>query len=230
MSLTIPSADTPLAEETVQALAKLLRQRLAAPAARRVCYRRFSPELCYGRHRGPAGPDARPAAVVALLYPARGQWQLPLILRPGSMSEHAGQISLPGGGGEPGELPQACALRELHEELGVDPAIVRLLGALPPIHVYASNFLVHPFVAITPQRPTFQPDAREVAELLEVPIAHLLNEQNHATHTIVRGHLSFRAPCITFQGRHIWGATALILGELFDVLEGLQRDGRCDRA
>ena len=142
--------------------------------------------------------------MVSLLYPSGGQWHLPLILRPASMTEHAGQISLPGGGIEPGEAAPACALRELHEELGVDPALVQMLGSLPPIYVYASNFLVHPFVAITAERPAFRPDSREVAELLEVPLPHLLDQRNYETHTIVRGQLSFDAPCITFQGRHIW--------------------------
>jgi 8-oxo-dGTP pyrophosphatase MutT (NUDIX family) len=212
------------AEEQVDRLAAQLRQRLAAHAGTAVCYQRFAPELSYGRHRGPAGPDAKPAAVVALFYPFGGQWHLPLILRPASMSDHAGQISLPGGGAEPGEAAQVCALRELHEELGVDPALVRILGSLPPIYVYASNFWVHPFVAIASERPPFRPDPREVAELLELPIPHLLDQRNYETLTIVRGHLSFGAPSISFQGRHIWGATALILGELLNVITNREQD------
>jgi len=206
-------------------LAETLRRRLAAAAPSTAgCYRRFVPELSYGRHRGPAGPDARPAAVVALLYPARGQCYLPLTLRPVSMTDHAGQICLPGGGAEQGEAARTCALRELHEELGVDPAPLRVLGSLPPIYVYASNFLVCPFVAWAPQRPDFCPDPREVAELLELPVAHLLDERNYRTQAMMRGPLSFQAPGIMFQGRHIWGATALILGELLAVLRGAQEE------
>jgi 8-oxo-dGTP pyrophosphatase MutT (NUDIX family) len=109
-------------------------------------------------------------------------------------------------------------LRELHEELGVAPNDVTILGSLPPVFVYASNFLVRPLVAIAPQRPAFRPDSREVAGLLELPLPHLMDERNYGTCTIARGSLSFRAPCITFQGRHIWGATALILGALLDVI------------
>jgi 8-oxo-dGTP pyrophosphatase MutT (NUDIX family) len=214
----------PIAEGTANHLAATVQERLTARAGMAlVGYRRFAPELCYGRHRGPAGPDARPAAVVALFYPSRGQWHLPLILRPAWMSEHAGQISLPGGGAEPGETAAACALRELHEELGVAPAGVRMLGSLPPIYVYASNFLVRPFVALATQRPAFQPDSREVAELLELPVPHLVNERNYETHTMARGQLSYEAPCMTFQGRHIWGATALILGELLNIIVDPER-------
>jgi 8-oxo-dGTP pyrophosphatase MutT (NUDIX family) len=211
------------AEEQRDWLAEQLRQRLAAHDWTAASYQRFAPELSYGRHRGPAGPDARPAAVVALFYPSNGQWHLPLILRPASMSAHASQISLPGGGAEPGEAAEACALRELHEELGVDPARVRMLGALPPIYVYASNFFVRPFVALASERPPFRPDPREVAELLELPLPHLMDQRNYETHAIVRGHLSFEAPCITFQGRSIWGARALILGELLNVIVDHER-------
>lgn len=195
-----------------------LRQRLAAPTRPALCYRRFVPELTYGRHRGPAAPNAKPASVVVLFYPIRGRWHLPLTLRPISMTAHGGQVSLPGGGAEPGEAAWPCALRELHEELGVAPTGIRALGSLPPIYVYASNFLVRPLVAWIPQRPAFRPCPREVAELLEVPVAHLLDKRNYWTQAIVRGPLSFRAPGIAFQGRHIWGATALILGQLLEVL------------
>jgi 8-oxo-dGTP pyrophosphatase MutT (NUDIX family) len=208
----------PGAEGNLDRWAAVLRRRLATQCRPASCYRRFAPELSFGRHRGPAGADAKPAAVTALFYPAGGRWHLPLILRPTSMIYHAGQISLPGGGAEPCEAAEACALRELHEELGVAPDDVTILGSLPPVFVYASNFLVHPLVAVTPQRPEFRPDAREVAELLELPLPHLADERNHGICTITRGSLSFQAPCITFQGRPIWGATALILGALLDVI------------
>lgn len=202
-------------------LPAILQRRLAAEGSSAAArYRRFVPELSYGRHRGPAAADARPAAVVALLYPSGGQWQLPLILRPASMVAHAGQLCLPGGGREPGETAGQCALRELHEELGVALEPVRVLGALPPIYVYASNFLVQPFVAHTPARPEFRPDPREVADLLHIPLAHLLNASHYRVQTITRGQLAFAAPGIAFQGRHIWGATALILGELLERVRG----------
>jgi 8-oxo-dGTP pyrophosphatase MutT (NUDIX family) len=213
-------------ESPPEQLAENLRQRLAAQPSRAANYRRFVPELSYGRHRGPAGPGAKPAAVVALFYPACGQWRLPLTVRPASMSDHAGQICLPGGGMEPGEGASSCALRELREELGVDSAAVQVLGSLPPIFVYASNFLVRPFVALAPERPSFQPDPREVAELVELPWPHLIDGRNHRSRAIVRGPLSFQAPGIVYQDHHIWGATALILGELLEVLDVAATNGR----
>lgn len=201
-----------------------LRRGLAAQTPWSAAYRRFLPELSYGRHRGPAGPDARRAAVIALFYPFAGQWHLPLIVRPASLADHAGQVCLPGGGLDPGESPRQGALRELHEELGVDPAAVETLGVLPPIYVYASNFLVHPFVALTPDRPRFRPNTAEVAQLLELPWGHLGNGHNSCVEQIVRGRLAFRAPGVAFHGRHIWGATAMILGELSSLVDAAMLD------
>jgi 8-oxo-dGTP pyrophosphatase MutT (NUDIX family) len=178
----------------------------------------FAPELSYGRHRGPVGPGARAAAVVLLLYPWRGEWHLPLILRPESMSDHGGQISLPGGRGEPGESAEQCALRELSEELGVMSDDVTVLGQLASIVVYASNYLVTPFVATSAVRPQFEPNASEVQELYEVPLAHVLDDRCRESLTVEQGHLRFRAPSIVFQGRHIWGATGVILGQFAEML------------
>jgi 8-oxo-dGTP pyrophosphatase MutT (NUDIX family) len=152
--------------------------------------------------------------VVALLYPSRGEWYLPLILRPASMNHHARQIGLPGGGAEPGESAEQCALRELEEELAVRPDRVDVLGQLAPIFVFASNFHVTPYVAMAWERPEFQPNPSEVEGLLEVPLEQILDRARWGTRVIKRGRLEFRAPSFVFRGRHIWGATGLILDQL----------------
>ncbi len=164
---------------------------------------RFDPDLSYGRHRGPSGPGSRSAAVVALLYPHRGQWHLPLILRPTSMTDHAGQISLPGGRNDTGETPERCALRELHEELGVPPGQVTILGRLRSILVFASNHCVTPLVATCRGRPEFHPNPAEVDRLFEVPLTSLLNESRWQPCQIKRGQLKFQAPGIVLGERHI---------------------------
>ena len=96
-----------------------LRDRLAEPLPGRCAQARFEPELAYGRHSGPAPSSARQAAVVVLLYEHAGEWTTPLTVRPAHLTNHAGQVSLPGGLVEPGETTAAAALRELEEELGV---------------------------------------------------------------------------------------------------------------
>ena len=153
-----------------------------------------------------------------------GQWHLPLILRPASMSEHAGQISLPGGGAEPGEAAQRAPCANCTRNWASIPHCVQMLGSLPPIYVYASNFLVRPFVALATERPAFQPGfprSRRTAGIARAAFVGPTELRN--THDCARAAF-VRAPCITFQGRHIWGATALILGELLNVILDRERD------
>lgn len=191
-----------------------LMARLAEPLPGRRAQRTFLPELAYGRHHGPPAHDARAAAVLALLYPVGETWYVPLTLRPSHLSDHAGQVSFPGGMCEPGESAEACAVRELHEELGAPAEPLRVLGRLSSVYVFASNFQVTPVVAITSRRPDFEPNPAEVARLLELPLAALEDQQLRGFHLIERGRLLFRTPHLEFDGARIWGATCLMLGEL----------------
>lgn len=194
-------------------------RRLTQPLPGRPAQAQFEPEMSFGRHFGPPPPDARPAAVVALMYPHAGQWHVPLTVRPTSMQTHAGQISFPGGGVEPGESPEEAVLRELHEELGVDPVTVRLLGQLSPLYLYNSNYLVLAWTAVLDARPDFAPDPHEVAELLELPLGQLADRRHWGvTARRARG-IGVRVPHIRIGQHRIWGATSMILGELVAVLE-----------
>lgn len=179
------------------------------------------PELGYGRYRAPALPGARPAAVCVLFYPHGGGWHLPLTLRPAHMVDHAGQVSFPGGRIDAGETAVQCALRELHEELGIADDALQVLGQLSTIYLYSSHFRVAPVVACLPHRPSFAPNPGEVAELLEVPVAHLLDRAHRGVHPIARRSFTCLAPHIEFLGHKIWGATAVILSELLCILEDL---------
>lgn len=187
----------------------------------REAQRRLEPGLCYGRHFGPPTHRARQAAVVALLYPHAGGWHLPLTVRPTTLRGHAGQISLPGGVIEPGEASEAAALRELEEELGVPRGKVRLLGRLSPLYVFVSEFQISPWVAATAARPRFQPSPDEVSEMLEMPLAHLLDPANRGAHRRWQRGIELTAPHFLWGRHRIWGATAMILGELAALLEGL---------
>jgi len=210
---------TDAAPMTSDVLPELLAARLAASALPgRAAQRRFEPELCYGRHAGPPSDRVRSAAVLALLYSHDGKWHLPLTVRRADMATHAGQISLPGGLIEPEESVQHAALRELEEELGVPADGVRLLGQLTPIYVFVTEFLIFPWVASVSQRPDWKPNRDEVAELLEVPLALVCDPSHHGRHARRQHGVEFTAPHIQ-SGRHrIWGATAMILGELMAAL------------
>jgi 8-oxo-dGTP pyrophosphatase MutT (NUDIX family) len=202
-------------------LADRLAERLAAPLPGRIAQRRFAPELSYGRHLGPAAPDARKAAVVALLYPHRDQWFIPLTLRPNHMAAHADQISFPGGLTEENETSEQAALRELQEELGIGGDKIRLLGRMSPLYVFASNFQITPCVAIAESRPAFTANPAEVAEIVQLPLDALVDARIYGVHEICRLGLSFRAPHITCDRHRIWGATCMILGELAAIVSEL---------
>jgi 8-oxo-dGTP pyrophosphatase MutT (NUDIX family) len=206
-------------------LPQQLAARLAAPLPGRAAQRRFEPELCYGRHSGPPSGKARSAAVLALVYPHEGQWHLPLTVRRADMATHAGQISLPGGMIEAGETGPQAAFRELEEELGVPAGNVELLGPLTPLYVFVTEFFVVPWVAVANTRPDWRPNRDEVAELLEVPLALVCDPSHHRRHSRRQYGVDFTAPHIQ-SGRHrIWGATAMILSELINIVTEFERFG-----
>ncbi len=135
---------------------------------------RLVPELSYGRHRGPARPQSRIAAVAVTLYHCPNQgWVIPLTLRPLNLQHHAGQICLPGGRVEAGETMFEAAFREFREELGVDPEVTTFCGQLSPQYVYASDNLVHPVVALIEHPGPWNPDPVEVAQVITLPLTQL---------------------------------------------------------
>jgi 8-oxo-dGTP pyrophosphatase MutT (NUDIX family) len=156
--------------------------------------------------------------LAAVLLPVVGSEELVFTRRTEHLPRHAGEISFPGGLAHEDDADLAAtALRETHEELGLGPERVELLGALPPVHTFVSAILVVPFVGMLEGEPVFTPDEGEIAEVLRYPIAEL-----DAAETTVEwprdGHVyrGFAYPMA--DGNTIWGATAKILSELLDVL------------
>jgi 8-oxo-dGTP pyrophosphatase MutT (NUDIX family) len=168
-----------------------------------------------GEFVDPPRADARRGSVLMLFYPHAQQLYLPLILRPDYGGVHSGQIALPGGGWEDGDADMvATALREAHEEIGVEPQAVTVLGALTPLYVGPSNFLVHPIVGWLPHRPTFRLDPHEVAELIEAPLSALLNPDNLQVEEWQLRDRTAMVPFYRIQQHRVWGATAMMLCEL----------------
>jgi 8-oxo-dGTP pyrophosphatase MutT (NUDIX family) len=164
-------------------------------------------------------PQAKPAAVLALLYPIEERWHVPFTLRPQHLPDHAGQVCFPGGAVEPGESLEDAAIREFHEEVGAEGVTPQIIGALSPLYVHVSNFRVDPFVAVCDRRPDFIPNPHEVDEILEVPLDHLLDPANLACHERGEQGRTYSTPHFCWQSHRIWGATCLILGELVTVIE-----------
>jgi 8-oxo-dGTP pyrophosphatase MutT (NUDIX family) len=168
----------------------------------------------------PRDHEPKKAGVLVLLYPNQDKEQLYLVLtrRTETLIDHGGQISLPGGSQEPNDPSLAdTALREACEEVGVCSDDIRLLGNLTPVYIPPSDFCVHPYVAYASHSPAFLAQPDEVAELLQLPIAHLMDGGNLRTERwIVRGKES-DVPYFDVFGHKVWGATAIILSELIEV-------------
>ncbi len=162
--------------------------------------------------------DARVAAGLLLLYPGERGPSIALTVRASHLRRHAGQISLPGGATDPGETLAQAALREAYEEIGVDPASVRILGELTPVHVLVSGFTLHPIVGITHARPVFAPAAHEVEQVLEVSVAELEDASAIRQGTRTREGVAIEYPYFDLRGHQVWGATAMILGEFICLL------------
>lgn len=164
------------------------------------------------------GGQARKGAVLLLLYPKHEQLHFVLTRRPDTFSNHAGQISLPGGRQEANETFAMAALRETHEEIGVDPAGVQLLGPLTPLYIPPSDFEVHPFVGWHPTQPGFVPAGHEVAELIETPLQFLFNPATRQREMWELRGVTTEIPFFQIYDHKVWGATAIILGEFVERL------------
>jgi 8-oxo-dGTP pyrophosphatase MutT (NUDIX family) len=200
-------------------LETLLRERLGGTLPGLEAQLRFMPTPTRtGWTPGEFPSDARIAAGLLLLYPGERGASVPLTVRASHLKRHAGQISLPGGATDEGETLVQAALREAHEEIGVDPARVRILGQLTPVHVLVSGFTLHPIVGITDERPEFNPAPHEVEDVIEVSIEDLQNASNIRHGTRTREGVAIEYPYFDLRGSHVWGATAMILGEFICLL------------
>ena len=162
--------------------------------------------------------EGRPAATLVLLYPgADGQARFVLTVRHAALRDHAGQVSLPGGSLEPGESPEAAARREAFEEVGVAAEAVEVIGRLTPLYIPPSRFSVWPVVAATPRRPPFVAQETEVAAIVEVPVADLLDRQRRRRSVREAPLGRFDVPYFDLAGLEVWGATAMMLAEFAAV-------------
>ena len=133
------------------------------------------------------------------------------------LRRHAGEISFPGGRRDgPGEELLETALREAHEEVAIEPESVELVGALPPIGTFVTNYKVHPFVGLLPDGLELDPNPAEVAAVLSFSLRRL--REGFAMRRLIRRGVPIRTPTYTVGEHLIWGATARILGDLLERL------------
>lgn len=167
----------------------------------------------------PPGVAPRRAAVLILLTPPMTAPRIPLILRAEDGGAHAGQISIPGGSHEGNETyPVETALREAREEIGLDTGELEILGPLSPLFISVSDFLVTPVLACTDRKPDIRPDGIEAKGIFWFELEILLRPPPTGSfRSNSRGRLT--APYYPFDGGRVWGATAMMLSELGELLK-----------
>lgn len=166
----------------------------------------------------PAGLTS--AAVLVPVIERPGELTVLFTQRTAHLSDHAGQVSFPGGRSEPTDpSPVFTALRETEEEIGLDPALIEVLGLLPEYRT-GTGFRVTPVVGLV--RPPFalNPDSYEVAEIFETPLSFFLDPANHQRHSMEIGGVMRHYYAMPYAGHFIWGATAGMLVSLYRLLYG----------
>jgi 8-oxo-dGTP pyrophosphatase MutT (NUDIX family) len=192
------------------------------PLDERLLARTLDGKLSRRRFERADFPPARAAATLLAIYPDDdGRLVIPLTVRHGDLRAHAGEVSLPGGAVDDTDAgPEAAALREAWEEVGLAPASVRIVGALDPVWIPVSNFELLPFVGVVASRPSLVAHDAEVTAIVELPLSALWDpEVIGVEEIVVRGGLRLRAGAFRYGGVVVWGATALTLGMLAHVLD-----------
>ncbi len=179
---------------------------------------RLTQALAARRPARPHVPDARAAAVLVPVI-SGPEPSLILTLRTNTVSSHRGQISFPGGSLDPGESPTAAALREAHEEIGLDPARVRVLGELDTTPTFVSGFVITPVVGWLDRRPDLTPNSAEVARIIEIPIA-ALSEEIRVEPGFLHRHRSYPTEAWIYEGHVVWGVTARLVRLFLGALAG----------
>jgi len=165
----------------------------------------------------PPGPLVRAAVLVPIVD--RGEASLVFAQRTERVGHHAGQISFPGGRIDPGDADDlAAALREAHEEVGLEPALVEPLGLLDDTETFATQFVITPFVGLVRGPVVWQPDGEEIEKVIEVPVAALLERGCFRVERWERDGIARDVYFYDYHGDTIWGATARILKQYLDLV------------
>ncbi|MGB0906586.1 MAG: NUDIX hydrolase [Maricaulaceae bacterium] len=164
--------------------------------------------------------DGQRIASVLMPLVKRDVWRVILTQRPDTMPNHPGQISFPGGGRKLPETALDAALRETHEEIGVEADAITILGRLPSFNA-VSEYRVTPYVGVVDSAAEVIPDVREVADVFEVPFGFLMNGDNHIIRDVYfdgSDHRLYDMPYDEPDGTHrnIWGMTAMMMRRLYE--------------
>lgn len=167
---------------------------------------------------------AKKAGVMALFYPdEEHKTKFLLILRKTYEGIHSAQVGFPGGKLEIQDHSlKEAAIRETFEEVGVPKNVINVIHELSAVYIPPSNFYVHPFIAMVEKTPIFILQEDEVEAIIEVDLQHFLNENVIMTNRVKASYnIDVEVPTFQLNGHIVWGATAMILSEIKDLLKQL---------
>ena len=166
--------------------------------------------------------NPRHAAVLAVFYPGRNnQTYFILILRKTYPGVHSNQIGFPGGRVEKADRNlEQTAIRETEEEVGIPAGEIEILAKITPLYIPPSNFWVQPFLGCTRATPELIPQEEEVEAILEVNLDDLLHDSCLTTRSLSTSYAKeVEVPAFLLEGQVVWGATAMMLSEMKDLLK-----------
>ena len=165
--------------------------------------------------------NPKTAAVMMLFYPKNGETHLVLIVRNSYQGVHSAQIAFPGGKYEPrDQIFENTALRETHEEIGIPPDSIEILKAFTRLYIPPSNFMVYPFFGICRDEIVFVPDTSEVADIIELPLSVFIGDDILVSVNLTTSYAeNIMVPAFKIEEYIVWGATAMMLSELKEVLK-----------
>ena len=167
------------------------------------------------------GINAKKAAVMMLFYPKKGRTHLVLIVRNSYEGVHSDQIAFPGGKYEAVDLTfEKTALRETYEEIGIHPDNIEIIMPFTNLYIQPSNFMVYPFLGICKEEIIFVLDRNEVVNIIELPLNDFLNDDLIVSTSISTSYAEkIDIPAFKIDEHIVWGATAMMLSELKEVLK-----------
>ncbi len=171
-------------------------------------------------HSLPASNGVRGAAVLVPLVERAGDLSVVYIRRSDHVESHRGQVAFPGGRVDPTDRTLLeTALREAHEEVGLEPGYVDVLGGFPIMNTLTSGVSVAPFVGVVTREVDFRADPKEVAEVFEVPVSALHSPRYRGNYEWRRDSgPSSSFPAILYGGQTIWGLTLRITENLLELM------------
>lgn len=203
--------------------AEKLKAQLNNPLPGKEAHKKMSPHRRFPYQKSPNILHCKLSAVMILLYEKDDAIYLPIIVRPTYDGVHSGQLSFPGGKRENQDIDNlATALRETEEEIGIRANDITIIGELTSLYIPKSNFMVYPFVGYIKGTPLFNIETNEVDSLVHLSLSSLSDESIKSSYHFKAGDIDIIAPCWKIDGHDLWGATAMILAELEELIQRIK--------